>query len=82
MSRVLNQIMWGFLALFGLGVIVVIAFQLLYTGPEQRCLAGHGWWDSGQRVCGTPVSLPLFTGKPNKAPPAIGPGAQKRSEQP
>ncbi len=69
MGRFIHRVMWVFLGLFGLAAVTVIVYQLLYTGPEQRCLQAHHWWDSGQRVCGTPISLPLITGKANKPRP-------------
>jgi hypothetical protein len=76
MTDTINKVMWGFVAAFFAGVIAVYIWQAVWIWPEKRCLAAHKWWDSGQRVCATPIELRTLTGRPNVAPPAIGPGAK------
>ena len=77
MNRLITRVMWGFLAAFFVGVVLISIYQVGWIWPQQRCLTAHKWWDPDQRVCATPIELRTFTGRPNKAPPAIGPGAVK-----
>jgi hypothetical protein len=79
MNQLINRVMWGFVGLFFVGVVLITIYQVVWQWPAERCLRDHKWWDPGQRVCATPVELRMFTGRPNVAPPAIGPGAVKPS---
>jgi hypothetical protein len=76
MSNTITRVMWGFVVAFFVAVAAVSIYQIGWIEPGKRCLADHKWWDPDQRVCATPIELKTFTGRPNRAPPAIGPGAK------
>ena len=64
-----------FLALFAVGCVGVWAYQVLYAIPKARCEQSGRWWASQYRICGTPVRLSHFTGRPDARPaPAGAPG--------
>ena len=76
MGSTINRVMWGFVAAFFVAVAAAFVYQVVWAWPQERCLRAHHWWDPYQRVCATPIDLRVFTGRPNRAPPAIGPGAK------
>lgn len=76
MGKTINRVMWGFVGVFFVSVAAMFVYQSVWIWPMERCLKAHHWWDPYQRVCATPIDLRTFTGRPNRAPPAIGPGAK------
>ncbi len=76
MNKTIQRVLWGFVGLFLVGVVGLLIYQAVWVWPGERCTRAHKWWDPYQRVCATPVDLKMFTGRPNRAPPAIGPGAK------
>ena len=66
MISFIPRLMVGFLVVFGVCVVAAAAYEWFWVMPEKRCIAAHHWWDSHERVCGTPVFLPALTGRPNK----------------
>jgi hypothetical protein len=76
MNPTVNRVMWLYLAAFFLLTAGVFVYQVVWAWPGQRCVAAHKWWDPYERVCATPIDLPRITGRPNRGPPAIGPGAK------
>jgi len=79
MNSTVNRVMWGFLAAFFVFTTCVGVYQVVWGWPGQKCLQAHKWWDPDQRVCATPIDLRRITGRPNVAPPLIGPGAKPSS---
>jgi hypothetical protein len=76
MGNTITRVMWGFVAAFFVAVAAVTVYQIGWVAPGQHCMAGHKWWDPDKRLCATPIELRTFTGRPNVAPPVIGPGAR------
>ena len=74
-NTAINRVLLGFFAAFVVVCVLVAIYEAVWVQPEKQCLAKHHWWDRAQRVCATPVDLRVFTGRPNVAPPAIGPGS-------
>ena len=54
-----------FLATFAVLMGGMFAYQALVVAPEDRCVAGGGWWDPGETVCARPISIAEITGRPN-----------------
>lgn len=53
-----------FIAVFVVTVIGVGVWQVGWIMPQKKCEAAHKWWDSGQRVCATPVLITSITRRP------------------
>ena len=56
-----------FLASFAVLVGAVFAWQALVVAPGDRCVAGGGWWDPGEKICARPLSIAeigAITGRP------------------
>jgi hypothetical protein len=52
-----------FVGLFSLAVVGIVVWQIGWIVPQHRCEQAHKWWDSGQRVCATPVLISDITGR-------------------
>ena len=52
-----------FIALFVVAAIGVGVWQVGWDMPRRKCEAVHKWWDSGERVCATPVLISDITGR-------------------
>ena len=72
MDRLLNRVKYAFVALFAVGVIGIWTYQVMYAIPQARCERSGRWWSSEWRVCGTPVRLSHFTGRPDAKPAPPG----------
>ena|SRR3712207_582343 len=85
MTRFINRLMLGFVALFVVSTIAVGVYQFAYVIPGKRCEASGRWWDPQSRVCATPIFIPHITGRPvNTAQAAAAaaaalPEAERRS---
>ena len=64
MTRLINRLMVGFLALFVLGAVGAAAYQIIWIIPGKRCEAAGRWWDPASRQCATPIYIPHITGRP------------------
>ena len=88
MTRFINRLFLGAIALFVLGTVAVGAYQFAYVIPAKRCETAGRWWDPGSRTCATPIFLPHITGRPLNAQEAAAaasaalPEAQERSPRP
>ena len=82
MIKTLGWIRIAFLALFAVLTAATWAYQVMVLQPRRTCIENGGWWQDEQRVCGIPVSVSRFTGRPNAAartaPVAAAPGAPIR----
>ena len=72
MDRLLTRVKYVFLALFAAGVVGIWTYQVLYAIPQARCERNGGWWAAQWRICGTPVRLSHFTGRPDRVPAPPG----------
>ena len=52
-----------FIGIFGVLVVGVAVWQIVWIFPEKRCEKAHKWWDNGERVCATPVMVSDITGR-------------------
>jgi hypothetical protein len=52
-----------FIGIFVVMVIGVIVWQVGWIMPAKKCEGAHKWWDSGERVCATPVLISDITGR-------------------
>jgi len=52
-----------FIGVFGVLVVAVAVWQIVWIFPEKRCEKVHKWWDNGERVCATPVLVSDITGR-------------------
>ena len=68
LNRLIHKIALGFVAVFAVSCVAIAIYQVVWVMPEKRCLDANGWWDPGQRVCGTPIFLPDLTHRPIGAP--------------
>lgn len=85
MTRFINRLLIGFLALFVFSAVGVAAYQIGWVIPAKRCEASGRWWDPQSRQCATPIYIPHITGRPaNTAEAAAAaaaalPEAERRS---
>ena len=64
MERLIVKLMYGFLAAFLVAVAVLMAVQLWWVIPRDRCEKDNGgWWDPKSRECGRVVYIPSLTGR-------------------
>ena len=52
-----------FIALFAVAALGVLVWQVGWIVPQKNCEKAHKWWDSGERVCATPVLISDITGR-------------------
>ena len=52
-----------FIALFAVAALGVLVWQVGWIMPQKNCEKAHKWWDSGERVCATPVLISDITGR-------------------
>jgi hypothetical protein len=64
MNPTIERVKLLFVGLFAVIVVGILVWQVGWIWPEQRCEKAHKWWDSGQRVCATPVLISDITGRP------------------
>jgi hypothetical protein len=87
MTRFYNRLMFGFAAVFVVGVVCAFAYQIMVVIPAQKCEGAGAWWEPKSRVCATPIFLPHITGRPigvaarAQAAQAGLPEAERRSPQ-
>ena len=72
MIKNLGTIRLVFLGLFMVLTVASWTYSLLVVQPRQRCEASGRWWSDRDRVCGIPVSVSRFTGRPTPAEAAAG----------
>lgn len=70
MQSTFTTLKWAFLGLFALGIAGVWIYQIGWVAPRQKCEASGRWWSNQDRVCATPISVSVFTGKPTPEEPA------------
>ena len=63
MKSNITKIGYGFLITFGVLCAAVVAFQVYYIWPANRCEAMGDWWDPQDRVCAVPMPISQFTGR-------------------
>jgi hypothetical protein len=64
MIKTIGTLRWVFLGLFVLLNAGVWTWQIGWVQPRKQCEASGRWWSGVDRVCATPVSVSVFTGKP------------------
>jgi hypothetical protein len=69
MPTLINRLKIYFICTFALLTAGMLIYQYVWLEPQKRCEAGHNWWDSESRKCGTVVFVPDLTGKP--LPPGV-----------
>jgi hypothetical protein len=69
MNRTIDRLKLVFLGLFSIAAVAIGYYQLSYARPEQACTSKGRWWDARTRSCGTPVFIPVLTGRP--PPPGV-----------
>ena len=72
MIKNLGVIRLVFLALFVVLSIASWTWSIVVVQPRQRCEAAGRWWSAEDRVCGIPVSVSRFTGRPTPAEISAG----------
>ena len=88
MTRFINRLFLGALAVFALSVVAVFSYQIAYVIPAKRCETAGRWWDPESRTCATPIFIPPITGRPANTQEAAAaaaaalPEAEARSPQP
>ena len=73
MIKNLGTIRLAFLAAFAVLTIASWTYSYTVVRPRQRCEAAGRWWSEQDRVCGIPVSVSRFTGRPTPAEGAARP---------
>ncbi len=63
MKSNIPKIRLGFVIVFAVLCAAMIAYQILYVWPAQRCEAMGDWWDPRDRVCAVPMPISHFTGR-------------------
>ena len=64
MNATFAWLKYGFLGLFLAIAASFAGYQFHVVKPRQDCERKGGWWDADQRVCGTPIDISQFTGRP------------------
>jgi hypothetical protein len=64
MTRFINRLLLGFVALFVFGAVGAAAYQIIWVIPGKRCETAGRWWDPQSRQCATPIYIPHITGRP------------------
>jgi hypothetical protein len=82
MNRFVNRIELIFLAIFGLAIIGIVAYQTLWVAPVQKCESAGNWWEPISRTCGHVIYLPDITHRPigSKTPPRYPGLPQSRNQ--
>jgi hypothetical protein len=73
MNKTIPRVMLGFVAVFVVGMAVLLIVQSLWWDPSRACEERGAWWDPSTRVCATPVTLDKLTHRPFGARPAAKP---------
>jgi hypothetical protein len=64
MSNWINRLKLIFLALFASLSAAALIYHFGWVRPAQKCeIEEHKWWDSGSRVCATPILISDITGR-------------------
>ena len=64
MSTWINRLKLIFLALFAVLSAGAVIYHFGWVRPMQKCeIEQHKWWDSGGRVCATPILISDITGR-------------------
>ena len=63
MNPVIRRLGFIFVGIFFVINVGVMVWQFGWVRPREQCEAAHKWWDSGQRVCATPILTSDITGR-------------------
>jgi hypothetical protein len=63
MNTNIERIFLLFVAAFVVAIGGVVVWQVGWAIPAKKCGEAHKWWDSGERVCATPILVSDITGR-------------------
>ena len=68
LNKLIQRLVLGFVSVFAVCCVAVAVYEVMWAIPARHCEERSGWWDPGQRVCGTPIFLPDLTHRPLGSP--------------